>query len=173
VAACIALAAFLIWGLEQTTIAPLEGGDIYPAYSSLRSDPLGAKALYESLAALPGITTERLYKQRQILDPHDTMLVLGVEPVSWSSVPARTLENYEKLVANGGRLVLAFVPIRGPRKIPEKREVEQRWKLKLRYRGGLVTESSGIPSDTSLYFETGPEWLWIPGHVAVERTFGS
>src|SRR5437016_9305442 len=55
-----ALLAILVWGLEQVAVAPLETGEVYPAYSSLRSDPLGAKALYESLAALPDLTVERL-----------------------------------------------------------------------------------------------------------------
>ena len=172
IGACVALVAFLIWGLEQATIAPLQTGDIYPPYSSLRSDPMGAKALYESLAALPGLSTERLYKQRTILNPGDSMLVLGVESVAWSAVPARTLEDYEQLVSNGGRLIIAFLPVRPPRKMPAKREVEQRWDVRLRYTGGLVEQTSNIPSETSLYFETGPEWRPLPDHVAAERAFG-
>ena len=31
-------------------------GDVYPRYSSLRSDPVGVRALYDSLARLPGGT---------------------------------------------------------------------------------------------------------------------
>ena len=43
------LVGALAWGLEQVVVSPLETGDVYPPYSSLRTDPLGAKALYESL----------------------------------------------------------------------------------------------------------------------------
>ena len=45
--AAIVLGAGLVWGLEQVVLGPLETGDVYPPYSSLRTDPLGAKALYE------------------------------------------------------------------------------------------------------------------------------
>ena len=171
IVAGVALAAVLMWGLEQATIAPLETGEVYPAYSSLRSDPLGAKALYESLAALPGIEVERLYKQRTVLESRDAMVVLGVEPVAWSAVRERTLEEYEKLVANGGRLVVAFLPVRSPNKIPEKRDGEQRWNIKLRY-GKSDEEGDAIPRETVLFFEAGPEWRAISGHTAVERAFG-
>src|SRR5215813_13237048 len=95
----VALVVLLVWGIEQVTVAPLETGDVYPPYSSLRSDPLGAKALYESLAAIPDVQVERLYKQRRTIAPGNTMFMLGVEPVSWSTIPVRTLEEYEKAVA--------------------------------------------------------------------------
>src|SRR5581483_899620 len=133
IAAGVALLALLVWGLEQAAVAPLETGEVYPPFSSLRSDPLGAKALYESLAALPGIEVERLYKDRKVIEGRDTMLVLGVEPLAWSAVQNKTLEEYEKLVARGGRLVLGFLPAHNPRKIAEKRDVEQRWHIKLRF----------------------------------------
>jgi hypothetical protein len=160
----------LVWGLEQTVVAPLETGDVYPPYSSLRSDPLGAKALYESLTPL--VETERLYKERSVLDARDAMLVLGVEPVGWSAVQGRTLEEYEKLVASGGRLVIGFLPVRTPHRMPEKREVEHRWNLKLRYADVKSGDEGGIPSDTVLSFESGPEWRPIPDRIAVERVFG-
>ena len=171
--AAVALTAILIWGLEQAAIAPLQTGEIYPPYSSLRSDPLGAKALYESVGALGSIEVERLYRQRERLDARDTMLVMGVDAISWSGVSRATLAGYEKLVSGGGRLVIAFLPMRSPRRIPEKREAEVRWNVKLRYtpRGG--DSSSAIPRDTSLFFEAGPEWRAIRQGAAIERPFGS
>ena len=39
----------------------IERGDVFPAYSSLRSDPLGTRALYDSLEQLPGIRIERRF----------------------------------------------------------------------------------------------------------------
>src|ERR1700681_1474792 len=90
------------WGLEQVAVAPLETGEVYPPYSTLRSDPLGSKALYESLAALPGLSLERLYKSRSTLgDPNAAMLVLGVDPVPWAVVEGKKLEEYEDLIRNG------------------------------------------------------------------------
>ena len=171
-AALLALGVLLIWGLEQAAVAPLETGDVYPAYSSLRTDPLGAKALYESFAMQPGMEVNRLYKQRAAIGVGETMLVLGVEPVAWSGIEKQSLEEYEKLVAGGGRLVIGFLPVRSPRRMAEKREIESRWDIKFLY--GLHEDDSGgaIPRDTALSFEAGPEWRAIPNHAAVERTFG-
>ena len=39
-----------------------ESGDIYPAYSSLRTDPLGTKVFYEGLRALPDISVDRHFE---------------------------------------------------------------------------------------------------------------
>jgi len=167
----IAILAVLVYGLEQVAVAPLETGDVYPPYSSLRSDPLGAKALYESLAAQPDLAIERLYKDRTTLD-RDTMFVLGVDPVSWAGVKDKTLEEYEQLVQNGGRLVIAFLAVRPPRSRPEKRAIEDRWHLHFRYRPGVYEETDAIPTETALRIDAGPEWHTLAGHGAIVRMFG-
>ena len=53
---CTAAFAF---GLVQLFQLRFEVGDVYPPYSSLRSDPLGAMAFYESLEKLPGVSVRR------------------------------------------------------------------------------------------------------------------
>ena len=168
----LALLAALVWGLNEVALAPLETGEVYPPYSSLRSDPLGAKALYESLAALPDITVERFYKSRPVLEnPRTALFVLGVDPVGWSGVEQKMLEEYEALVRKGGRLVIAFLPARSPTKISEKHDVKERWDIELKYARTAENTSEAMPKETSLYFEAGPEWKQLPGHNAVSRTF--
>ncbi len=167
----LALLAVFVYGLEQVAVSPLETGDVYPPYSSLRSDPLGAKALYESLATLPGLTVERLYKERTALD-RGTMFVLGVDPVSWAVVPIKTLEEYEQLVQNGGRLVIAFLAVRPPRGRPAKHTIDDRWHLHFRYRPGIYEETGAIPTETALRIDAGAEWRPLTGHGAIVRTFG-
>src|SRR3954471_1262081 len=82
------------YGLKLLFEARFEAGDIYPEYSSLRSDPLGSKALYESLGE--ATKTERNYKE--ILDPDygagTTLLVLGFKPSEFrmSSVDIKQLD---------------------------------------------------------------------------------
>src|SRR5262249_7378753 len=165
----LVLLGALIWGLYQTAVAPLETGEVYPPYSSLRSDPLGAKALFESLGALPDITVERLYKDRATLKSRDVLFVLGVESLSFSAVPAKVLEEYEKLVQDGGRLVIAFMPARAPGRIPEKRAIEDRWHVKFNYDGDR-RDRGPMPRETSLFFETDESWGNFGG--GVERPFG-
>jgi len=54
------IAVFLI-GVVNLFLLRFEAGDVYPPYSSLRSDPLGTRALYESLENLDNITAKRNY----------------------------------------------------------------------------------------------------------------
>ena len=174
----IALAALLVWGLEQVIITPLETGEVYPEYSSLRSDPLGAKALYESLAALPELSVERWYKQRALLPAGQaTVLVLGVNPIGWSGIEDKALAEYEALARSGARLVLGFLDVRKPYTTPNKRPVEARWNVKLSYRTPKDFDPStrrGIPRDTALFFEPGPEWQQLDSNATtIERAFGS
>ncbi len=52
-------AAAFFYGLFHLFQLRFELGDIYPEYSSLRTDPLGTMALYESLQKLPGLSVGR------------------------------------------------------------------------------------------------------------------
>lgn len=172
-AMAVVLGIALVWGLEQVAMGPLDTGDVYPPYSSLRTDPLGAKALYESLEAMPGIAVERLYKERTTLDgPGDSMFVLGVDAGGWSTVKEKTLEEYEKLVEHGGRLVIAFLAVQKPAASLEKRPVEERWNIRFRYRRPAGDDAgSGVPRESTLYFDAGPPWK-IDGRTA-EKSFGT
>lgn len=180
----IAMLGALAWGLEQVAFTPLQTGEVYPPFSSLRADPLGAKALYESLAALPGIDVDRLYKQREKLEsPRDAMFVLGVDPVAWSALDTKTLDEYAKLVHDGGRLVIAFLPVRTPPTLPKVQPVEWHWHIELRYHPGDDDyTTNGIPHTTTLYFVPGPGWRPLASfrgargrssYTAVEKSFGN
>lgn len=48
-----------VYGVTYLLILRFEKGDVYPPYSSFRSDPLGTKAFYEALRLLPGVETLR------------------------------------------------------------------------------------------------------------------
>ena len=100
----------LVAGAWVVARAPLETGDAYPPYSSLRTDPLGAKALYESLQALPEVSVSRRFRDGGDLDAKSALVLLGVNAEDWPGRAGRSLAEYEKLVAKGGRLVLGFLP---------------------------------------------------------------
>ncbi|WP_309385127.1 DUF4350 domain-containing protein [Cerasicoccus frondis] len=98
----------LVFALVQLLHVRLERGDMFPPGSSLRVDPLGTKALAESLDALPGIKSERNYRHwRQIdLAENATLYVLNVYPERMferDSGPNRLLD----FVARGGRVIVA------------------------------------------------------------------
>lgn len=107
----ILIAAFG-YGMVKLMMLRFESGDVYPYYSSLRSDPLGVKVLYESLDQCCGLTVERSYdpfaqtKNRT----QAAYLDLGDHAAGVSLLPGEAADDLEFFVRNGGRLVITFVP---------------------------------------------------------------
>ena len=157
------LVILFVWGAEQVAVMPLQTGEVYPRYSSLRADPLGAKALYESLAALPELDVSRLYKPRSVLDPETALFVLGVDAESWSDISEDFLTAYDRLLQKGGRLIIAFLPARTPREPAKTASVDllrEKWNIQLAYRKieGQDSSAGAIPRRSELYFRPGPQW---------------
>jgi hypothetical protein len=162
----------LAWGFEQVVVSPLQTGTAYPEYSTLRSDPMGAMALYESLAKVMHV--ERLYKSRMRSDPgpQTTIFVLGVEPVGWSQLKEETLKDYEDLTSKGARLVIAFLPVSKPwAKDKELHAVERKWHIHFNFKD-LHADPGETPRETALEFKAGPEWKAL-GDSTVERKLGA
>lgn len=95
-------------GLFQLFAIRFAAGDVYPAYSSLRADPLGVRALYESLDSVREVRVGRLYEPVDRLEaPQDTTLVwLG------DRTKERPEDQWREFVYGGGRLVLGWAPTR-------------------------------------------------------------
>ena len=96
-----------------------ESADIYPPYSSLRSDPLGTRVFYEGLETLTKGSQSRYYEMLDKLPVgRDTALFLfgAVQ----SRDPRSLVEKVEQFVGEGGRVVIAFYPVANvPRKTEE------------------------------------------------------
>ena len=54
-------------GVVKLFLLRFQAGDVYPAYSSLRSDPLGSRAFYRSLQNLNKAAVSRNYLRLQNL----------------------------------------------------------------------------------------------------------
>jgi len=169
--AMVGLIVLLAWGLEQVVVSPLQTGKAYPEYSSLRSDPMGTLALYESLGRV--VKVDRLYKSRMRADPGlgTTIFVLGVEPVAWAKLKSDTLKEYEELTSKGARLVIAFLPVSEPWKDSEARPVESRWRIRFTYKN-LHVEHGEIPRESALELKPGAEWTRL-AEGAFERKLGN
>ncbi len=162
----------LVWGFEQVVVSPVDTGAAYPEYSSLRSDPMGAMALYESLAKVTQV--ERLYKSRMRSDPGPgtAIFVLGVDPVAWAKIDSETLQDYAELISKGARLVIAFLPVSKPWAADkEVHAPELEWHIHFRYKDRHA-EPGEIPRETALEFKAGPEWTAL-GDGVVERKLGA
>lgn len=107
-----AAAALLVFGLWHLFRLRFESGDVYPPYSSLRTDPLGTMAFYESLEALPGISTERDFQNVNRLPAGKgaAYLHLAARSQDWRWLPEELFAEIERFVRGGGRLAITFHP---------------------------------------------------------------
>jgi Domain of unknown function (DUF4350) len=107
----IVIGAFL-YGAAELILLRLETGDVYPPYSSLRSDPLGTKAFYESLESCCELKVERNYEPFvEIKNRTQTaILFLGVPDEELDEIPEPLAKDFNSFVENGGRLVFSFLP---------------------------------------------------------------
>jgi hypothetical protein len=99
-------------GLYQIFQLRFESGDVYPEYSSLRSDPLGTMALCESLDRMPGISVRRDFSANNHLPPgRDTAyLHLAAHTYEWSWMDEDLIKEIDGFVTGGGRLAVSFYP---------------------------------------------------------------
>ncbi len=109
----MALAMFAIFsfGLTKLFLLRFEAGDVYPPYSSLRSDPLGTRVLFESLNQMEAGTARRHFRPLDKIDfdPDKTVLLCGLPEESASHMRGLDWERMlSSLAQNGGRLVLSF-----------------------------------------------------------------
>lgn len=108
----VVLAVGFIWGLIELWRVRFATGDVYPMYSSLRSDPLGVKILYEGLARLPGVRVQRHYRPFAELpvERGTTLFLLGISELSLAAMPVPVVQHLEAFVQRGGRLLVALAP---------------------------------------------------------------
>jgi len=112
----LVLSGVFAFGLARLLKWRFEAGDVYPEYSSLRTDPLGAKALYESLDSL--LDAGRNYRPFSRLNEGRgaTLFYLGAHstfmfhPQSDLRLPAEEFDSLETFVRDGGRLVVSLFP---------------------------------------------------------------
>ncbi len=101
----------LLIGIVQLLVLRLEHGDVYVPYSTLRSDPLGAKVLYQALSEMPGLQVSRNYRPVNKLteDRPQTWVYAGTpHDAIWRE---GELEQIEWMVRQDGmRLIITFLP---------------------------------------------------------------
>ena len=104
-----ALAAFLALGLGQVFQRRL-ARDLYPPYSSFRADPLGTRALHDSLAALPdlGVRRSLVPPDRLRVRPSQTVLFLGSPRDDWTALPAGDFTAIDTALRAGARVVVCL-----------------------------------------------------------------
>lgn len=148
----ILLAAVFTFGLVRIFSVAFATGEVYPAFSSMRASPEGAKLLYDALSQTPGVTVSRNYFPLAYLDNRDTtILFLALNLGDLAQEP----KQYERLARRGNRLVMALA-WESKEKPKSIEDLEKRWIIKFTLGNGVHFQSS--------------EWLSLE-HGAIERNF--
>jgi hypothetical protein len=127
------------WALGQLFDVSTRGGEAYPRYSSLRADPMGAKAMHDSLAALPGYRVERSFKERFRPVAGSVVFVLDARP------DASILNDCRRWAEGGARVVVAFQA----RPAKKDKAVEQQWKIEFQTARADKRWTVFVPRDES------------------------
>ena len=189
-----------VFGIIQLMRLRFSAGDVYPYYSSFRADPLGTKALYESLELCCDFQVQRNHEPfSRIKDRFDsTVLVLGMSYPLLAAVPKTTGEEINYFISNGGRLVITLHKPKAARRVAQvagdstgemldltafwgfRFFVEQGRRAGAAYRSQDY-ENPGLPliisAHTPLYFQTiHPAWKTVYHRnqhpVIIERKLG-
>ena len=163
-AAILLLAGGFAWGMLRLFGTQFAAGDFYPEYSSLRSDPKGAKLLFDSLARVPGISVTRNYLPLEYAPGKAAVLLLGLDP---NSLDSDFLKRAEQLARRGNRVIVAL-NLRGDYEPQNHNPLADEWHVRL-----------VVDPDTEhlhrLSFRAGPEWVVRRqgGNArGIERNFG-
>ncbi len=108
--AAMLLGVLFAVGLTQLFLLRFKAGDVYPPYSSLRSDPLGTQALFESLDRISGTPVERNFRplHQFKFDAQTTLLIIGLADHAVFRPGQNLAKLLDALKQSGGRLVLTF-----------------------------------------------------------------
>lgn len=108
----LTVAAGFLAGIVHLFHLRFQAGDIYPAYSSLRSDPLGSKVMYEGLDSIRGVSAVRNYTPLDKIrhDAGTTYLLLGMHIKDFSSFGKEEAERLEAMAGDGAQIVMTFLP---------------------------------------------------------------
>lgn len=143
-----------IAGLVEIIDLRTEHGDTFSPYSTFRADPLGTKALYESLDRIKEFRVSRNFASiEKIRDPHGALLFLGLEAEQFFRSQKGILEHFSLWAAQGNRVVVSFLPLGAHHMTMNAGEAGKAWQFDIGF------EPARNPRNRTLYFKDLPsEW---------------
>lgn len=166
----IVLALAFAFGLVQLFRWRFETGDVYPQYSSLRTDPVGTRALFESFQAIRSLSVSRNFQPFERLKPGAaTVFFLGVES---ESLVGADLSDLDKIATGGARLVIGLLPVLDAPAPGASRQAQLKpWGVTL-----ALAQLNPKRLSNLLYFTVSSDWhvaRTAAGHaILIDRKFG-
>jgi hypothetical protein len=98
--------------LQHILQARYESGEGYPQYSSMRADPLGTRALWESVNQLQGVTASRNFADLKFLEGNrrKTLILAGLSAKDFNESHALNTRALTLFASGGGRVIIALEP---------------------------------------------------------------
>jgi len=125
----VLLIAGVGFGVTRLIGLRLEKGDVYPPASTLRADPVGGKALFDALDAMPQREVRRNFRPLRELRPNAPVTLIYAGVARHAEWGRDELKHFESLIANGSRAVFAFAPASlEPEKKRDKKSEEDKTK---------------------------------------------
>lgn len=165
------------WGVIRLFNRQFAAGELFPEFSSLRTDRMGTKLVHDSLGKLDGITVERNFLPFEFL-PRDgaALLLVGLDPLRVNR-DAELLRTVEAVATRGNRVVMAlhvdpdnrlwtqkdFDQADGPKSGPPP--LRTKWKVFLRFDAERRVRIGGAEGWKVLESED-------TGVLTIERDFG-
>lgn len=117
----IAMLALLMFGVADIFSLRFSRGDLYPRYSSLRPDPFGCKALYESLEEI-GIDVERTFNPIDAISDNEktTLIRTGIHAFR-DPIDAKALRDF---AFEGGHFIAFFAPD-APARLKKRKSIKK------------------------------------------------
>jgi hypothetical protein len=164
----VLLCAVFTYGLIRLFNIQFAAGSVYPEFSSLRTDPGGAKLLFDSLTLTPGLRVSRNFEPFENLDGEGaTILLFGLTAEGFGANESPYIKTIEQLAGRGNRIVAAMDS--SSRDHPERAdELEKRWHVRF----GVDSEKNHAHR---LYFSEAADWQVLDRAgskiLAIQRTF--
>jgi hypothetical protein len=143
----VVIVSGFMFGVLKLFLLRFEAGDVYPSYSSLRSDPLGSRAFYSSLENINDTVVSRNYLPVQNLEfnENSAFFYIGTPVFDSDSVSAEWFKVFERLTNAGGRLVLSFLPVE---KKPASRRMSKCVEAKIETKDSDKARQKVAPNDS-------------------------
>jgi hypothetical protein len=107
----IVILVFSAYALLHLLMMRYSSGDVYPEYSSMRTDPFGTKAFYESLRDCCDLKVSRNFEEfSKIKNNTNSTIIFAGASFPGDQIPESFFKDLESFMKNGGRLVVTYVP---------------------------------------------------------------
>jgi len=150
------LLGVVVLGMARLLALRAARGDVYERYSTLRSDPLGARILMEGLGEIDGLRVRRNTAPLRHLwdDPAETIFLLGAAPYGLELDASDDDLEILGLVRQGARVVIAMAPVDHVRRAPDDESDEgaaSPRRARDRTKGRGRKERTGPPGEDGLF----------------------